>query len=91
MDSLSLKACCVENDNYSLKILAENITQQIASDRSRWTKRIFVYFLSISAASICEKLKTLEENALLSFLLREDPGVGAISEYPADTTTGFIF
>ena len=62
-----------------------------ASDQSQWTKRIFVYFLSISATSICEKLKTLEENALLSFLLREDPGVGAISEYPADTTTGFIF
>ena len=89
MDSLSLKACCVENDNYSLKILAESITQQMQAIDRGGQKRIFVYFLSISAASICEKLKTLEENALLS--LREDPGVGAISEYPADTTTGFIF
>ena len=67
----------MENDNY--RVLFEDLGGKYhatdASDRSRWTKRIFVYFLSISAASICEKLKTLEENALFSFLLREDPGV----------------
>ena len=28
MDSLSVQACCVANDNYSLKILAENIMQR---------------------------------------------------------------
>lgn len=47
MDSLSLKACCVENDNYSLKILAENITQQMqAIDRGGQNGSSFIFYPS---------------------------------------------
>ena len=47
MDSLSLKACCVENDNYSLKILAESITQQMqAIDRGGQNGFSFIFYPS---------------------------------------------
>lgn len=72
MDSLSLKACCVENDNYSLKILAENITQQMqAIDRGGQNGSSLIFYLSqrlqfVKSSKLCfrfcyEKILEWEE------------------------------
>ena len=90
MDSLSLKACCVENDNYSLKILAENITQQMqAIDSGGQNGSSFIFYPFQRLQFV--KSSNIGRKRFGFVFLREDPGVGAISEYPADTTTGFIF
>ena len=71
MDSLSVKACCVENDNYSFKILAENIMQQKiqaidhGGQNSFSDLRLFTSHPSQWLQFVKVKVITLEENAVL--------------------------